>query len=403
MTPRERTLLTLFVTLLGGFVVYWGWTQVDEALERRADRVSSLEREIRRMKRTKTRGLLAAKSLKTYRHRSLPSESYLANSNYRAWLHEWLERADVTSHDVAFQTRQVVRGKDRSRPHWYDMYTFTVTCRLRLDQWVQLMYEFYHVDHLHRIKQMTLRPIREGELALAMEIEAVAVAGVARSKPLPKSMSQRLAFASLEQYMRRILTRNPYGPPNQPPRFAGSDTDRIYLGQTATVRFSADDPEKKPVRFHLLSELPGEVEFDESSGTLRWRPTEKGEFDVKVAAEDTGLPPQRVERTIKLVVQDPPPKEPPPPGFDVARFTFLTAVVMVNGRPEAWLYNRPEGRMLKLHTGDTLEVGSFRGKVGRIEAESMEIHTGQQIVRIGLGSHLRAGVKVGDHVAEKPH
>lgn len=402
MTQRERTLLLLFSGLLVGLLIYLGIGRLQAGLDGRASRIEELQRQVRQMKRTKTRGLLAAKGLKTYRQRSLATDVQLANSNYRAWLHQWLEHAEVTNHDVTFLTRQVVRDKQRGRSHFYDRYAFSVTCHARLDQWIELLYAFYRADHLHRIRQMTVRPVREGMLALTFEVEAVAVAGAGDDKALPSTTSKRLAMGSLEAYMQRILARNPYGPPNQPPHFAGEDVNRVYLGERATVQFSADDPEKKPVRYRLVGQLPGDFKFDEDKGILEWSPEKKGEYEVTVIAEDTGTPPKRTERVVKLVVQDPPPEETPEPGFDLARFTFLTAVIKVNGQPEAWLHNRPEGRMIKVRVGDAVEIGGLKGTIAEIGADMVEIDTGETTIRVGIGQNLRSGELIRDSVAERP-
>ncbi len=385
MTRRERTLLIAVIAVAALAGANWGSKKVSGWLTLRADRIEQLELEIEKARRRTKRGMLASQVLRTYEQRSLPSEPELANSRYRDWLHHWLVKADINDHQVSFQSAQ--RIKNKNDVHVYDKYTFSVSCQTELDQWVQLLYEFYRIDHLHRIKTMSVTPLKDGRLSLTFNIEALAIPTAKSDKELEDTPSQRLAYGGLNEYLSRILSRNPYGPANQPPRFASDTTQTAYVGQPVSLEISAKDPEGLAVHYRLIGDLPGEYNLDDTTGELRWTPPKKGEFEVTIVAEDEGFPPKSLETKLTIVVDDAPPEDEAPP-FDLAKFTFLTAIVSVDGRPQAWLHSRPEDRLLKLFEGDEFDVGSFHGRIVRITTRSVEIHTAKRTLQVRPGQNL---------------
>ncbi len=90
----------------------------------------------------------------------------------------------------------------------------------------------------------------------------------------------------------------------------------------------------------------------------------------------------------------PPHVETPPPPFDAAKFAFLTGIVAMDGKPEAWLLVRSTGKKLQLHEGDPFEVGDLRGKVLRIGSREVEVEISGQRWRLPLGDNLREMIEV---------
>jgi hypothetical protein len=86
------------------------------------------------------------------------------------------------------------------------------------------------------------------------------------------------------------------------------------------------------------------------------------------------------------VVRSAPP--PPKPVFDDAKYTFLTSVVSVGGEPEAWLSVRPKNETLKLHAGDDITVGQFKGKLIRIGSAEIEVEQDGKRRTVALGKPL---------------
>ncbi len=133
--------------------------------------------------------------------------------------------------------------------------------------------------------------------------------------------------------------------------------------------------------------------IDERTGRIEWTPTQTGEFEILVHAVDDGLPAKESSETIRLAITDPPPREDPPPRrtFDEARYTFVTAIVEVNGRRQVWLSIRTEGKWLRLYEGDTFQIGSLDGKVVRIYPRHVEILTDNALRSVKFGQSLQQG------------
>ncbi|HZN32336.1 MAG TPA: hypothetical protein VFB80_00905, partial [Pirellulaceae bacterium] len=83
-------------------------------------------------------------------------------------------------------------------------------------------------------------------------------------------------------------------------------------------------------------------------------------------------------------------------GFDKSKFTVFTAVLDVEGQGEIWLYNRPDGEMLKLHPGDKFEVGSIKGTVAEIGEYEFLFDNGGKRLKLAHGENLFNAKVVGD-------
>ncbi len=64
------------------------------------------------------------------------------------------------------------------------------------------------------------------------------------------------------------------------------------------------------------------------------------------------------------------------PRVGVAELTELTAVLKVDGVPEAWFMNRIDDRLIKLRVGDRLQAGWFDGVVEAIEGDEVILDEG---------------------------
>jgi hypothetical protein len=317
----------------------------------------------------------------------MPSDPDRASSRYRAWLHDWAGQSGIDRENVKY-----ISGR-RNADH-YNKFTFSVNCDGDLRQLVRLLHTFYSNDYLHRIKHLSVRPLKDKTLSMAFTIEVLSLPGAAADKELGPLPSDRLAFDDVDAYLNVIVNRNPYAPANQPPRFVSDGSTRGYLNQPMTIRPKAEDPEEQGVRFRLgESRLPG-LEIDERSGTINWTPDRKGEFEIPVFAVDEGLPPKETATTIRIEVTDPPPPrepEPEPPAFDTAQFAYVTAFVEVNGRPEVWISSRTDGKLLRLQEGETFQIGLFEGQIEQISPRSVEIRNGDKTVSVRYGQSLTDG------------
>ena len=87
------------------------------------------------------------------------------------------------------------------------------------------------------------------------------------------------------------------------------------------------------------------------------------------------------------VVQKPPPK----PKFDDAAHAYVTALVGLGDRWQAWITVRTTGERLQLTQGDALKVGLLKGKVESVDARQIVVRTDDKLFATPLGSNLREG------------
>jgi hypothetical protein len=85
---------------------------------------------------------------------------------------------------------------------------------------------------------------------------------------------------------------------------------------------------------------------------------------------------------------------PAPPPFDDAKHAYVTGIVQVNGRLQAWITVRTTGEVLRLFEGDPVKVGLLEGKIVSIGPRTVVVEAGDEQTRIDLGKNLREGTAV---------
>ncbi len=101
-------------------------------------------------------------------------------------------------------------------------------------------------------------------------------------------------------------------------------------------------------------------------------------------------PPPPPSRTAEAAV--PAPTPPPPPRFDPAKHAYLTAIVTMGDRQQAWIFARTSDETFKLFESDTFEIGGVKGKVLRIGQRDVEIEFDGRQYHLPLGENLRSPV-----------
>ena len=216
---------------LGAILVYLGGdyamrTYVDGPLEQKQARKAQLEKKIKERKKKLTEAKEAARKLTVLEKASLPSDTEVARSLYRAWLLELVEKSD-------FQTAHVDSGPATSRKGFYEALVFSVRGKGTLHQVVRFLFDFYHAGHLHKIQSLSLTPVgKGGSLDVIMTVEALVLPGSDRKTELSKETSRRLNFPALADYG-IIAQRNVFG--------AGGDSDASR--QTYLTAVTRDDGE----------------------------------------------------------------------------------------------------------------------------------------------------------------
>lgn len=104
-------------------------------------------------------------------------------------------------------------------------------------------------------------------------------------------------------------------------------------------------------------------------------------------------PPRRPDPPPIARRPDPPPTPAPkPPSFDTAKYAFVTAILETGGVPEVWIVVRTTGQVLKLGEGAAVQLGDFKARIAKIEAERITIEFEGQSHSVALGEHLRMGL-----------
>ncbi|MEX2174381.1 MAG: cadherin repeat domain-containing protein [Pirellulaceae bacterium] len=385
MNPRER-LLALVVGCLGSLLVlYFGWSYVDSAYRTRRDKIANLENELQKFRQQVTAGQLAVRKLGEYEARSLPPAPDVARSLYQNWLLTQVSKAGLSE--------QLVKpGSTQQERDLYVSQGYDVTGQGTLPQVVELLHAFYSTDHLHRIRSLTLKPLKQSKrLEVAIEIDAVSMLSAPEAAALDRTPSVRLALPKKADYLAAIVDRNLFGPPNQAPRLSVSGSTDVLTNRPADLTAKATDADPlDKLTYRLVASDAPDAKLDPSSGRFSWTPKSTGKFAFTIEAVDDGLPARPVRQELVLNVTDPPVVEPPRgfTGFDDAKFTDLTAVLDIGGESEIWLHIRPQGRMLKLREGDEFEIGSVKGLVERIGESDFTFQVDGKLRRLVKGEML---------------
>lgn len=143
---------------------------------------------------------------------------------------------------------------------------------------------------------------------------------------------------------------------------------------STTPRFLERDA-KRTATFALQGDAPEGLSFDAKTGTIQWTPGTDAagqEYRLTLVATDDATPPNRDEKRFELTVLEP---ETPKLELDFsAQRTYLTALLDVDGTPEAWFQVRPTGEqiVLSLPQGPDpkkveLRCGNFVGRLVEID------------------------------------
>jgi len=357
MTPRERILVVGVgaVLALGG--CQYAFSGYRAALAARNTRLSSLDKQLFEARDKHLQGAMADRQMGDYLVRSLPSDSERARADYTRWLFDTITLIELRDASVTFVNAMPVGDL-------YERYGFKISGKTDGRGWLELMHAFYSKDYLHRISEMTVRPSREGGLAIDLSIDAISLLAAAKDAPAPKTISPQVG--DFQQYADAILNRNFFSGPNQPPVFKSPEQLATDVGEKSSLKIIAEDVEKDALNYEIVGDAPEGLEIDAKSGEVRWEPVALGTYSLVVKATDNGYPPQSVERKFEVAVVDPPPPPPPAtivPGFDDSTQTVLTALVQGRNDWTAWMKVKTTGKTLKLQPGDKFEIGTLSGAV----------------------------------------
>lgn len=93
-----------------------------------------------------------------------------------------------------------------------------------------------------------------------------------------------------------------------------------------------------------------------------------------------------------VVREQPTPK--PKSSFDDATQAYVTGIVELDGRLEAWINVRTTGEFLRLSKGATFEIGLMSGYIADISARAVLLETDDGLIEVGFGQSFRQGESV---------
>ncbi len=364
MNQRERLLAIAVGGLLAALVISWGWGKYRAAVNSRRQALTAQLEEQNRIYEQLIEGERANRYMGEYLIRSLPPDPEQARSDYQQWLLETVQAS-------ALELPNVSSNSSRSIGGLYQRLEFRVSGETDVPHFIELLHNFYSQDYLHRIRDFSLLPTKQGNFKLELSIDAIALLNASKEVTVPKGRSWRVD-QELAGYRSTIMNRNLFEPPNQPPRYSGEAVVESLVGGDAPARLNFEDPDGHLIEYEFVEPPPTFVHLDKQNGALRVETLEKQEFEIQVRATDDGYPRQSTEQTLTIKVVDPPPEpEPakPKPDFDDASQTVLTALVQGRDQWTAWMHVRTRGRTLRLKIGDQFEIGSLKGSVVDVNSE----------------------------------
>ncbi len=382
MTQRERYLAMGVGVVVGLFGANYAFTTVRETLQHKQDLVDAARKESDSMKRIATSGAIAARKLDQLKLKSLPTKQETLVAQYKAWLTKTALDAGMTELNVNPPEQPFKTAKGA-----FKAYKFSLSGTCRTEQLLDLMAAYYDTDYLHSLQSLKVNMTKvPNVVTILLESQALALDAASPNQEPTGQSSGRLAMTP-DEYKQSILGRNPFSPPNHPPKFAGDKTFNIPRGAPWDQVLATEDDENHDVVLSLVSEdVPEGLRLD--GKTFKWNPKENGTYELLVKATDSGWPRGTTEQKLTLNVVDPPkPDEPvpPPPKFDVATQAFVSALTSGRFGPAASIRSRVEGKTVDLAAGSEFEIGSVKAKVVDINLSEQFVELESEGVRWTIG------------------
>ena len=395
MSKRERILALIVGSSLLLAAGFFAITRLNDSIRTRRAQIANLEKGIRDKNRSVRLSIAPSDRLQDYQRRALPADLELARSLYQTWLLNLVKEA-------GFEDTQVNVMPARSEKGIYEILGFTVSGRANLPKLVSFLHQFYSADLLHRVRRLHVKRVpNTRQLDLALAIDAVSMTTSDNVDKLNDQQLEYLAHGDRDAYLVAILERNLFGPANKPPAIERIGEQSRYVGDQVAFTVKATDPDKLDrLTYRLEDNGPDGAKIDPRSGAFQWTASKPGTYEFVVAVTDDGYPPKTAQQTVTIRVGERPPESAPPPppvaakpSFGLAQFAFVTAIIETDGRRQAWISLRTEGKVLRLFEGDEFQVGEVTVKIARISDRTVELDAPvlEKRLLVSLGQNLAQG------------
>ncbi len=170
---------------------------------------------------------------------------------------------------------------------------------------------------------------------------------------------------------------------NLPPIVTVASQVLAYSGQPVEIPISAEDPDgdSEKITFTAAGDTTEGIETDADAGMVTWTPSielDLGEYTLEIDVEDGGDPPEVVTARIRVEVVE-----------DDAFFTHFVGVMTLDGKPEAWFYNRMAQTEGYFEVGDQVQIGNVDGEIVSISAERVVLRNAAELFSVTNGGSLR--------------
>lgn len=388
MNQREKILAIGVGATIGLFGLQYGYSSLRNSLNNKQALVESARTEADNLQTRIRSGIVAQRKINELKVKSLPTTPQLLIAEYGAWLTKLGEEVGLENIKVTKPERPEKALKS------FTSYKFSLNGSCRTDQVLDLLTKFYDKNFLHSITKLNLNMTDQANwINIQLDAEATALRIADQKQPPSEEPSGRLA-KSAEAYKAVIIGRNPFAPPNLPPKLATSTKQEVKRGDSWSLKLEGNDPENQAVKFELISkEFPPGMRFNSSGSELSWNPSENGEYELMVRATDSGLPAKSSDYTLAFKVVDPPPpptKVEEPPKFDPATQSRVSAVLGGREGPEAWIRSLTDGKTIELSVGEDFELGTIKAKVVSINVKEsfIELETEGRRWTVGMDDSL---------------
>jgi len=387
MNQRERLLAIAVGGLFAALLITWGLGKYRTALSFRQQALTAQRDQQKQIHEQLVNGEYANRYMGEYLVRSLPPNPERAKSIYKQWLLETIESNELVAANVSANRSRLIGGL-------YQRMEFRVNGQTDIPNFVELLHDFYAKDYLHRIRDFSLTPMKEGNFKVELSIDVIALLAAPNELP-PRDRSSWKIDRNVAAYHDKILNRTLFEPPNQAPKYSGQSVVQSVVGSDAPSPLTFEDPEGHSIRYEFIEPPPDFVELDHANGTLQINTDDKQEFTILLRAIDGGYPSQSTEQTLTIKIIDPPPEPEPPaakPDFDDANQTVLSGLVQGDGQWTAWLHVRTRGKTLKLRSGDQFEIGSLHGTALDVTPKHVVLKIDDREFKLLHGGNLGATV-----------
>lgn len=340
-----------------------------------------------------------------YKLKSLPSADNQAIVEYRDWLEDIIRDNGLRFVSIKNPEKTEIKyrgtGSAVGVSKVANKFEYTFSSSGTLDQIMNFVYDFERVELLQKIKQLTIRPKKErdiltGKHGVTFKIEVVSLVDADEQRDF-LATSQELPV-TIDQYKESILTRNVFGPANNPPTMSLSRKS-FYPDDDISIPLSGrDNDEADELTYEIVD--AGELKdatIEQKEGSNRAKlvcpPQELGEYEIKVRVSDNGFPPKSYETNCKITIKERPPKreekvkEEPPPFLHVGQ-TQIKRISSRDGIFEVKIAVRTTGEVFELKQGETFELDGSTWKVVDIGVHSMTVEVDDKRLKFDQGAFL---------------